>query len=144
MPTKSNIYFFFQSNSVELNDRTKLKTFIKYIFKFEKSKVGNINFIFCTDKELLRINQTFLNHNFYTDIITFNLSDNKQIVDAEIYISLDRVRENANRLKTTLKSEIHRVIFHGILHLCGYNDKNKKEIEKIREKENFYLLKYFK
>lgn len=144
MPVKSNIHFFFQNNSVGLKNRTRLKTFIRYIFKSEKRKFRNINLIFCSDKELLRINQTFLKHDFYTDIITFNLTEKNQIIDAEIYISLDRVRENSNLLEITLKSELHRVVFHGILHLCGYNDKKKTEIDKIRERESFYLSKYFK
>lgn len=144
MPIKSNIHFFFQNNSVELRDRARLKSFIRYIFKSEKRRFKNIIVIFCSDEELLRINRTFLNHNFYTDIITFNLAKNDQLIDAEIYISLDRVRENANHLELSLKSELHRVIFHGALHLCGYSDMKKKEIKKIREKEDFYLSKYLK
>jgi probable rRNA maturation factor len=143
MPQKSNIYFFFQSNSVSLKDRKRLKSFIKYIFKSENRKVRNINLVFCSDKEILRINQLFLNHDYYTDIITFNLTNNSKIIDAEIYISLDRVRENANVLEVTFKSELHRVIFHGVLHLCGYKDKKMIEMRKMRNKEDFYLTKYF-
>lgn len=84
-----------------------------------------------------------MNHDFYTDIITFDLSEAEDII-AEIYISIDRVRDNAKALRTSFKSEIHRVIFHGALHLCGFGDKTKGEKAEMREKEDFYLLKYFK
>jgi len=144
MAPVSNIHFFFQTNSVGINNRLKLKAFIKDIFKKEKKKVKNLNYVFCSDKELLKINQDFLNHNYYTDILTFNLSSSHDIIDAEIYISIDRVRENAKLLDFSFKSELHRVIFHGALHLCGYKDKKKGEIKKMREKEDLYLSEYFK
>jgi rRNA maturation RNase YbeY len=89
----------------------------------------------------LEINQKYLEHDFYTDIITFDLSETGA-VRGEIYISIDRVRENARKLGVSFKSELHRVIFHGMLHLCGYNDKTKAEKEKIRAKEDQYLNKY--
>jgi len=92
---------------------------------------------------LLEINQQFLNHDFYTDIITFDLSE-KDSTQAEIYISIDRVKDNAKSLGTSFKSEIHRVIFHGALHLCGYKDKPGVEQVKMRQKEEFYLSKYSK
>jgi len=144
MAPVSNIHFFFQTNSVGKKKRQKLKAFIKDILKKEKKKVKNLNYVFCSDKELLKINQDFLNHNYYTDILTFNLSSSHDIIDAEIYISIDRVRENAKLLDFSFKSELHRVIFHGALHLCGYKDKKKGEIKKMREKEDLYLSEYFK
>jgi rRNA maturation RNase YbeY len=143
MPIKSNISFFFQNNSVSLNNRSRLKAFIKLLFKNEKKQLKNLNYIFCSDKELLKINQTFLKHNYYTDILTFDLSSSPGIVDAEVYISIERIRENAYSFGFTLKSELHRVIFHGALHLCGYKDQKNNEQEEMRNKEDFYLSKYF-
>ncbi len=107
----------------------------------EGKEIESVNYIFCTDKALLNINQQFLSHDFYTDIITFDLSDSKAI-QAEIYISVDRVKENAQNLGVSFKSELHRVIFHGVLHLCGYRDKKVEEIKGMRRKEEFYLKKY--
>ena len=97
-----------------------------------------MNYIFCSDKRILEINRQFLNHDYYTDIITFDLSESAQIT-AEIYISLDRVRDNAKTQATTLQSELHRVIFHGALHLCGYGDKTKAEIKVMRGKEEEWI-----
>ena len=103
--------------------------------------MDSVNFIFCSDRVLLEINQKFLKHDFYTDILTFNLSETESI-QAEIYISIDRVRENSLKLGVSIKSELLRVIFHGVLHLCGYNDETKGEKKEIREKEDHYLNKY--
>ena len=104
----------------------------------ERKKLASINYIFCSDKKLLEINQQFLHHDYYTDIITFDLSES-DYTQAEIYISIDRVKENAQTETVSFKSELHRVIFHGALHLCGYKDKSKAEVFKMREKEAFYL-----
>ena len=90
------------------------------------------------------INKKILNHNYYTDIITFNLSEDKSDIVGEIYISVDRVKDNAYQLNESFKTELHRVMFHGILHLCGLEDKTKKDILLMRAKEDFYLNKYFK
>ncbi len=141
MPSQSKIYFFFQGIKINLAKRTELKNYIQTIFKKEGKRLESINYIFCTDKALLEINRQYLNHDFYTDIITFDLSESEAI-QAEIYISVDRVRENALQLGVSFKSEIYRVIFHGVLHLCGYKDKIKGEEEKMREKEEFYLTGY--
>ncbi len=138
MKTLPTIRFFFENKSVSLLQRTRLKKFLLALFKKEGKRVDSINYIFCSDKRLLEINRQFLQHDFYTDIITFDLSESDHL-SAEIYISLDRVRENAQTHKTTLKSELLRVIFHGALHLCGYGDKTKREKMLMREKENQYL-----
>ena len=140
---KTNICFFFQEVKVNLPNRTQLKNYIQSIFKKEGKKVESINYIFCTDKALLEINRQYLSHDYYTDIITFDLSE-KPAVRAEIFISVERVKENALQLGVSFKSELHRVIFHGVLHLCGYNDKTKAETEIMRGKEEFFLAKYFK
>ena len=143
MPSKSKVWFFSEYGDFSLSNRTKLKEFIEFIFRKEKKKLNSVNYIFCTDKKLLEINRQFLHHDYYTDIITFELSDNDSI-QAEIYISIDRVRDNAKAVSTSFKSELHRVIFHGALHLCGYKDKKKAEVEIMRKKEDSYLALYFK
>jgi rRNA maturation RNase YbeY len=119
--------------------------FLRLITKKEKTTISNLNIIFCSDEYLLIINQTFLNHNYHTDIITFEISnDKKKGKTAEIYISIDSVRKNAVDYQTTIKNELHRVIFHGVLHLSGYKDKTKKDITIMRSKEDEYLNLYFK
>lgn len=97
---------------------------------------GQLNFIFCSDDFLLDINQRFLDHDFYTDIITFPTSDEKNVAGADLYISVDRVKENASTLKVVFEEELHRVMIHGILHLLGFDDKSESEKRKIREEEN--------
>ena len=139
--SQSKLCFFFPGVKFNLANRTQLKNYIQYVFKKEGEKLESLNYIFCTDKALLEINRQFLTHDFYTDIITFDLSDS-DAVRAEIYISVDRVKENAIHLGVSFKSELHRVIFHGVLHLCGYKDKSKKETMEMRSKEAFYLKKY--
>ncbi|MEP6749426.1 MAG: rRNA maturation RNase YbeY [Bacteroidota bacterium] len=113
------------------------------ICKREKTGIASLNYIFCSDKYLLEINKSFLQHDYYTDIITFNLAAKNTPVEGEIYISLDRVRENSKELNEYSSRELHRVIFHGVLHLCGYGDKTPKEAQVMRQKEDFYLNAYF-
>lgn len=140
---KSKVYFFFDEVAIFLPYRSDLKKFIGSIFKKEKKKLKNINYIFCSDKRILQINSNYLKHYYYTDIITFDLSEQDLGIVGEIYISIDRVKENAEKFGTTFKSEIHRVIFHGALHLCGYTDKGGSEKIIMRNKENSLLLAYF-
>jgi probable rRNA maturation factor len=102
-----------------------------------------LSIIFCSDNYLLAINQNALAHDYYTDIITFDLSESSKEIIGEIYISVDRVLDNAIQLNFTYKQEVHRVLFHGALHLCGYGDKSKKQILEMRSKEDYYLNKYF-
>jgi len=138
------VYFNFQKKAT-LKDRTRLKTFIVSIFKKEKRLAGDINFVFCSDEYILQVNQSFLQHDYYTDIITFDLSESgEKAINAEIYISVDTVKSNAIQFNTTFSNELHRVIFHGILHLCGYKDKRKSDQIIMRQKENYYLKAYFK
>lgn len=120
-------------------DKTGLKSFIESIFKKEKKELGGINYIFCSDEMLLKINQDFLHHNYYTDIITFGLHEPSQPIEAEIYVSIDRVKDNAIKHGVTYENEMKRVLFHGALHLCGYKDKKKSEIQEMRAKEDQYL-----
>ncbi len=102
-----------------------------------------MTYIFCSDEYLLQINREHLKHDFYTDIITFDLSETGRQTIGEIYISIDRVREDAGYLGVTIKEELHRVIFHGALHLCGYKDKTPKHARQMRAAEDRCLAAYF-
>jgi len=139
----NKIYFHFRFQPRLLKKRTPLKFFIESIFKREKKKIQEINFVFCTNQQVLALNKKYLEHNYNTDILTFNLSENNKPIVADIFISLEQVLKNAKNYNTSFNKEIHRVIFHGVLHLCGYNDKTLKEKQTIRLLENFYLNKYF-
>ena len=138
------IHFFSQSLNIPLKDRKKLKSFLGYILRVEGKSLNLINFIFCTDDELRKLNKDFLKHDYYTDILTFDLSENKKNITADIYISIDRTKENAKIFAVSFSKELHRVMIHGILHLCGYKDKKNSDIKKIRKAEDKYLTKYFK
>ena len=140
----TNVLFFFDGINPTLNNRRKLKKFIDSIFFAEKRKLYAINYIFCGDTTIHKINKKYLKHDYYTDIITFRLSENGDPVVADVYISIDRVRENARQLNTNFRTELHRVLFHGALHLCGYNDKTKVERQIMTRKEAFYLDRYFR
>ncbi len=138
------IQLFFLQHNISLRERNALKAFIPAIFKMEKRKLQDLSYIFCSDDYLLNINKANLRHDYYTDIITFDLSDAGGAISGEIYISTDRVRYNAQKLSVTIKEEIHRVIFHGVLHLCGYKDKTQKHKKEMRLAEDKYLDLYFR
>jgi rRNA maturation RNase YbeY len=135
----NKIHFYFEDVTVQLKDRTRLKSFIASLFKREKKQLNNLNYVFCSDRALLKINQDYLGHDFYTDIISFNFSDAGSPIQGEIYISRDRVVENSRIFQSTLKRELLRVIFHGALHLCGYLDKTKRQKLVMTQREDFYL-----
>jgi probable rRNA maturation factor len=135
----NNIHFFFHQTPPFLKDKRKLKSFIGELFKREKKNLESLSYIFCKDEYLLGINQQFLKHDYYTDIITFNLAKAQDIIEGEIYISVDRVKENAQTEAVSFTNEIHRVIFHGALHLCGFRDKIAADKRQMRNKENKYL-----
>lgn len=136
-----NIHFSFQKPATIIN-RNKLKKFIESIFISNKKKLKSLNYILCSDEYLLEINQQYLMHDEFTDIITFDLSEDQENISAEIYVSIDRVKENALIYKTSILQELHRVIFHGALHLCGFKDKKPKEISEMRKQEDKLLNNY--
>jgi probable rRNA maturation factor len=137
------VHFFFPTPCPQLKNRLKLRAFIPKIFKKEGRALKTLEYVFTSDEEVLEINRTYLKHDFYTDIITFDLSG-EQGIEGTIYISVDRVQDNARNLTVRFVEELHRVIFHGALHLCGYRDKTKTEIQEMRKEENRYLALYFK
>jgi rRNA maturation RNase YbeY len=112
------------------------------LVSLESFELGDITLIFCTDEELLAINKEHLAHDYYTDIITFNYN-NDSILSGDLFISVDRITDNAQQLGVSIEEELHRVCYHGVLHLVGYNDKTEDEIAVMRAKENFYLNKLF-
>jgi rRNA maturation RNase YbeY len=129
---------------IGLADRQRLKQFLARRFRQEGRDLAELQYIFCSDAYLLAINRQWLEHDYFTDIITFQLSAKREPILAEIYISVDRVRENAVQYGGSMKRELHRVMFHGALHLCGYTDKTAARKAEIRAKEEEYLQKYFR
>ncbi len=122
----------------ELYDEIEISKWISGVISSEEFKEGEINYVFCDDDYLNKLNIEFLNHDTLTDIISF---DNKigKILHGEIFISVDRVKENAKIFRVTFKEELCRVIVHGVLHFCGYKDKSEEDSKLMRNKENFYI-----
>jgi len=143
MSMSSKIHFHYLAPPFMLLSRKKLKDFLAQLLADEGQAAEDINVIFCTDEYLLKVNQDYLKHDNYTDVITFQHSGVGMAVIADIYISVERVRENAASYKATFTHELHRVLFHGFLHLCGYKDKAKFAARLMRDKEDFYLSRYF-
>ncbi|WP_118949511.1 rRNA maturation RNase YbeY [Taibaiella helva] len=137
------IHYYEQEVRSGLKDKRRLSAFINELVKEHlEVKQVNLGYIFCSDDDLLEKNRQFLNHDTLTDIITFDLSEQPAALDGEIYISVDRVRENAVKFGHPYNTELHRVIFHGVLHLCGYKDKKKEDKALMTDMENLCLQKY--
>ena len=128
------IQFSFQTNH-PLKSRTKIKQWIKQVIEAKGKKTGNITYIFCDDEYLLEVNKQYLQHDYYTDVITFDYVEN-DLISGDIFISTDRVRENALAFGSSETEELHRVIIHGALHLLGLKDKSEKEASQMRQAEN--------
>ena len=136
------IYFHTEDISYLFKNRKKVSCWLSDVVSSFNKKLTTINFIFCSDEYLLNINKEYLNHDYYTDIITFDYCENNN-VSGDLFISIDRVRDYSLKNNIEFNKEIHRVIVHGVLHLCGLNDKTKKEKEKMREMENKFLNVFF-
>lgn len=137
-------YFEEEGVKARLSGKRALNTYIRRIIDqhLEVKKV-DINYIFCSDEGLLEKNIAFLNHDTLTDIITFDLSESETDLSSEIYISVDRVADNAQQFGVSYNTELHRVLFHGILHLCGFKDKKPEEEKEMRRQEDLCLKGYF-
>tara|TARA_Y100000813_G_C24119474_1_gene331909 strand:- start:55 stop:468 length:414 start_codon:yes stop_codon:yes gene_type:complete len=133
---------FFHNEDVDfpIQQKNKKKRWLKDVIEHLDFKLGNISVIFCSDDYLLSLNKKHLNHNYYTDVITFNYCSNKTI-SGDIFVSVDRVRAFSIDTNTSFLSEINRVIVHGVLHLCGFDDKKPDEILRMRKLEDLYLTK---
>jgi len=137
------IQFFNQDHSFTLENPTIISDWVLKTFISEHIlKEIELSIIFCSDNALLEINKQFLNHDYFTDIITFPIEETNTVFEAELYISIDRIIDNAQTLDIPFDRELKRVIIHGVLHLCGFGDKTPKEIQEMRNKEDFYLKNY--
>ena len=134
------IRFFNKDIKFTLTDKLLLKKWIKEVVSSYGNRVGDINIILCDDPSILEINNQFLGHDYYTDIITFDYTEEK-VINGELYISIDTVRANAQEYGQSFPDELHRVIIHGILHLCGLDDHCEEDIKEMREAENLSLEK---
>lgn len=133
-----NLHFHFEDISFQLSKIKALKLWLIECAKAENQKIIQLNYIFCSDNYLLDINTKYLNHDFYTDVISFDYSEGKKI-SGDIFISFERVKENAKVFSKSTKDELHRVLIHGLLHLLGYSDKTSKQKAIMKSKEDFYL-----
>jgi rRNA maturation RNase YbeY len=134
------VFFHTIDTEPQLKNKLALKRWIRDQILAENREVGTINVIFCSDAYLLEVNRTHLNHDYYTDIITFDYCHDK-VVSGDLYISYERVLENSSTFEKSIQEETHRVIIHGVMHLCGYKDKTKSEALTMRKKEENSLLK---
>lgn len=135
------IHLFEEDISIKIKNKLNLKRWIKATILAEKKSLGELNYIFCNDEYLHEMNVEYLNHDTLTDIITFDNSEVKDEITGDIFISVDRIVDNASKFEVSIEDELHRVMVHGVLHLIGYKDKKKEEKETMRFKENFYLNK---
>ena len=135
-----DISFFNEDVEYNIKDKQKVRQWVGATIKAEGFlRVGELNFIFCSDAYLLKINQQYLDHDTYTDIVTFDSSEDEDVIAGDIFISVERTAENATKFNVSERDELHRVIIHGVLHLCGYLDKKKEDKSLMTEKENTYL-----
>ena len=134
------INYFFENIDPKKID-SKISTWLEDLILSENKKLGDINYIFCDDDYLLKVNQDYLDHDYYTDIITFDYVK-ANTISGDIFVSLPRISDNASALAQDFESEFRRVLAHGLLHLCGYKDKTAEEQSKMRQKEDFYIHRY--
>ena len=133
------IRFFKEDTSFELSEKQRVKVWIKSIATQEGKQMGELSYIFCSDEYLLQVNREYLDHDYYTDIITFDNAEEEGVIEGDIFVSIDRVRDNATTLQVPFETELRRVLAHGVLHLCGYKDKTPTDEQLMRAKENFYI-----
>jgi len=140
MPDHKCIFFFNEAPiNYNLRHKTKIRKWIRETAGHEKNQIIQLNYIFCSDEYLLQMNQQYLNHHTYTDIISFDNSEKLGAIEGDIFISIERVKENAIVFKVPFIHELFRVMIHGVLHLCGYMDKSKAQKKQMRDKEDFYV-----
>ncbi len=134
----AKINFYNQEIDFRLKEKAKIRRWISQVVENECKTIGEISYVFCTDTYLLDINQQYLKHNTYTDIVTFDYSEEGKI-SGDLFISVERVTENAQRFSVNFEHELKRVLVHGILHLCGYKDKSEEDEKVMRAREDYYL-----
>jgi len=136
-----NVFFHFEQEQYKVSLQKRRKEWIYDAIKEEGYSINSVDFVFCSDSFLLKINKEFLKHNYYTDVITFNNGSGREL-SGEIYISLDRVKENSQVYKVSYDEELNRVLIHGILHLMNYEDSSKSLKRRMAIKENYFLSKF--
>lgn len=132
----AGIHLFSEKTTYKLNQVARRKRWIKSIIQAANHRLQELNFIFCSDEYLLEVNKNYLQHDYYTDIITFDTSEKEEMIAGDIFISIDRVKDNAESLKIPFDTELNRVLIHGVLHLLGYSDKSPKDKAKMTAKED--------
>ena len=135
------IQFCSEDITFSLKEKLKHKAWLNEVAKQEGKKILELSYVFCSDEYLLQINQEYLNHDTLTDIVTFDNSEDPKKIEGDIFISIDRIKENGEKLGT-LETELERVMVHGLLHLLGYQDKKKEDKALMTEKEDFYIKQY--
>ena len=135
------IQFCTEDITFSLKEKLKHKAWLNEVAKQEGKKIQELSYVFCSDDYLLQINQEYLNHDTLTDIVTFDNSEDPKKIEGDIFISIDRVKENGEKLGTS-ETELERVMVHGLLHLLGYKDKKKEDKALMTEKEDFYIKQY--
>lgn len=135
------IHFCTEDITFSLKEKLKHKAWLNEVAKQEGKKILELTYVFCSDEYLLQINQEYLNHDTLTDIVTFDNSEDPKKIEGDIFISIERVRENGNKLGTS-DTELERVMVHGLLHLLGYKDKKKEDKALMTQKEDFYIKQY--
>ena len=135
----SSIHFFYEDVDFHFKTIRKTKTWLKEVVRVENKALGELNYIFCSDGFLANVNLQYLHHSTLTDIITFDTSEDIRCIEGEIFISIDRVKENALKFTASFEDELHRVMVHGVLHLVGYSDKTSQQKRIMRKKEDAYL-----
>lgn len=133
------IHFFSEDTHYNLKNKTLCRQWLAEVVKNEKQQLKNINYIFCSDTYLHKVNVEYLNHDTFTDVITFPYSEYPKAIESDIFISVDRCKANAESFGIKYTKEVHRVMVHGLLHLLGYNDKTKKQKIEMSAKEDYYL-----
>jgi len=131
--------FFTEDVDFKLTSPLKIKKWLRKTSESEGCRIEGLNYIFCSDPYLLEVNKQYLDHDYFTDIITFDHSEEEGVLEGDIYVSIDRVRENAETFHVSFEVEMHRVLVHGLLHLAGYDDQNADLKQQMREKEDYYL-----
>ena len=133
------IRFFNEDVSYKLTQKQVTRQWLKEQAKREGYAVGDLNYIFCSDEYVLQVNRDYLQHDYYTDIITFDQSEEQGKIEGDIFVSVERVADNAHQLGVPVEQEVRRVLAHGLLHLCGYSDKTDEEKNRMRAKEDEWL-----
>ena len=133
------IVFFNEDIDFKFGQKNQLKAWLKKVAESEGFKMRNLNYIFCSDEYLHKINLEYLDHDTYTDIITFDNSEEEEDIEGDIFVSIERVKDNSQELKTEFLDEFRRVLVHGLLHLCGYDDHSEEDEAQMRELESKYI-----